>query len=146
TALPVTCKSEPGLCTPAYADAVASGTRMALEFAGYNLLDSELINAEMRRRATTTEQTTNAQGTVESTWTETSGGMSWSQLAPPKQRDLLVALGVQGILHTILTIGLPRGMASQRTVTVAVAVTRLDNDRLAWSSQCSVETGDYHST
>jgi len=49
-AMPVTCLADPTLCGPSHQRAVAEATRMALEFDGYSIVDSELVNAEMLRR------------------------------------------------------------------------------------------------
>jgi hypothetical protein len=158
-ALPVQCTADPSLFTPAHAAVVASATRMALEFSGYSVVDSELINAELRRRSTRTipsgggfAHAAPARGgfgpPASGTYTETeiTGGATWAEVSPARQDALLAVIGVQGLLRTIVTLGRARGLASQRTVTVSVEVSRLADARLAWHTDCSVETGDYHST
>ncbi len=136
-ALPVTCvtRGGPEACLPEHSRAVAVATRMALEFAGYAVVDSELLNAETRRRLTKTSG--------EATTIEKSGP-EWKDLTPSAQRELLFSIGVHGILHAAITMGAPHGGAQQRTITVVVTVTRTGDDALAWRSQCSVESGDYN--
>lgn len=136
-ALPVTCVSQggPNACKLEDARAVAIATRMALEFAGYALVDTELLNAETRRRSI---KTTGEETTIEKS------GPEWKDLTPSAQRELLHSIGVHGVLQAAITMGPAYGAAQQRTVTVAVTVTRISDDALAWRSQCSVETGDYN--
>ena len=127
-------------CLPGYLFGVSAATRIALEFGGYTVVDSELINAELRRRSTvTTEGTGGSEQTTELT------GRLWSDLPILEQRELLAAMGVRGVLRAQVALGTPHGMAGQRTVTVGISLARLDDDLLAWQSQCDVETGDYHS-
>jgi hypothetical protein len=157
-ALPVRCGAAALGCLPGYQYAVASATRMALELGGVSLVDSELINAEMRLRTVRTRSSqheyeapsdqlgqpaqTTVSGSSEST-TEVTGA-TWASLPPGEQRSLLEAIGVRGLLAATIFLGVPRGAAGQRTVTVRVAVTRLSDGALAWQSECGVETGDYH--
>lgn len=135
-ALPVQCGAATMGCLPGYKASVASATRIAIEFGGYTLVDADKINAELQRRTTVTH------GTVETTDLE---GRTWLDLAEPQQRELLAAMGIRGLLHATITMGLPHGMAQQRTVTVAVAISRLGDGQLVWQSECGVETGDFHS-
>lgn len=136
-AVPVTCVSDGGFggCIPEYSKAVATATRMSLEFAGYALVDAELLNAETRRRSSKT---------VGDTTTVEKSGPEWKDLTPSAQRELLFSIGVRGVLHATITMGAPRGAAQQRTITVTVTVTRTSDDALAWRSQCSAESGDFN--
>lgn len=157
-ALPVRCGGATLGCLPGYRHAVASATRMALELGGVSLVDSELINAELRMRTTRTHRSQSelelpsaqlgqpAETTVigsSQTTTEVTGA-TWETLPPGEQQSLLQAIGVGGLLHATISLGTPHGMAGQRTVTVQLAVTRLSDGALAWQSECGVETGDYH--
>jgi hypothetical protein len=157
-ALPVVCSAEEDLCLPAHSAAVANATRMTLELAGYSIVDSELINAEMQRRSThsqTTETPPPAATVPRNEFhppddpthveAEVSGGTWWSETSPAAQQAMLAALGVDAVLQTRITVGNASGMAMQRTITVDVTVSRLDA-RLVWHADCGVETGDYHST
>ncbi|HVK74093.1 MAG TPA: hypothetical protein VM734_12275 [Kofleriaceae bacterium] len=154
-ALPATCQSPPqelsilGVTTPidnpcseAYELAIATATRMELEYAGYGIVDTELLNAEARTRVTRTTDWQSAYGSGESSTTEVTG-LTWAQLSPGHQRDVLMAIGVRGLLSSTLTIGAARGLSWQQTVTVALSLTRVEDGVLAWRSQCSAETGDY---
>lgn len=139
-ALPATCDGMTMGCQPGYLFSVASATRMSLELGGLGLVDSEIINAELRRRHTSTQA---SEGSVQTTTTVT--GATWMDLDPVARRTFLSELGIHGVLRATVGLGVPHGMAGQRTVTVTVQVTRLADDALVWQSECHVETGDFHS-
>jgi len=144
-ALPVECGAATMGCLPGYKVAVASATRIAIELGGYTLVDSELINAELRRRTTITREWTDGESARgEITATEVTG-LTWLDLPPHEQRELLAAMGIQGALHVTVSMTRPQGMAAQRLVTIEVTVSRLADGQLAWQSLCNVPTGDYHS-
>jgi hypothetical protein len=156
-AMPVNCDAMTLGCLPGYQLAVANATRMAIEFGGYSLVDSELINAEMRVRFTRTRQDlgtastatltngtiTGTTGTTETTTEVT--GRTWIDLGAAERRDLLKDIGIRGLLYSTIGLGVPHGMAGQRTVTVRIALARLADDAVVWQSECGVETGDFHS-
>jgi hypothetical protein len=158
-ALPVACSKitsldSDDLCAPGQLAAVASATRMALEFAGESVIDSERINAELRLRTTHTEEdlarrapagpdTFAPPETGVHEETTMTGGLTWAELSPPAQEALLATLGADGLIGAELSFGPPRGLSWQRTVGVRVSVRRLDG-ALAWRAGCEVETGDYH--
>jgi hypothetical protein len=156
-ALPVRCAPELRVCARPYAAAIASATRMNLELTGYTVVDTELLNAEARRRTTTRTEPIAARVPAvpqhgvrdepidrSREEVELSGGLSWADAPPEERRRMLIAMGVDGVLATEVGMGPPRGMARQRTLTMRVTITRLDGD-LIWRSECDVETGDYRS-
>ncbi len=157
--MPVVCKDVGQYCSEAQKIAVMIQTRMDLEFAGYAIIDGETVNAEMQKRTLVTRETTNGTTPIvpmvnrynpapptPDNVTETVSGTTWNDLPLDQQRAILVGMGAKGILTTHITMGMPHGMARQQTVTVALAITRAEDNALAWSSRCSVETGDYNST
>lgn len=158
-AMPVMCGETSLGCQIGYQVMVANTTRMALELGGGSLVDSELINAELRLRTTRTRSTleqtrTSPENvleaakatTVESSSTETElEGRTWSQLPGDEQRALLAAMGIRSTLRALIALGPPHGLSGQRTITVHLALVRLSDEAVAWESQCGVETGDFHS-
>lgn len=157
-ALPVRCGSFTEGCFPGYEAAVASATRMAIELGGGTLVDSELLNAEMRLRVTRT--VTSKGGSPPpptqpnpyapppsdpSTTTTEVTGATWTSLPPNEQRTFLEQIGVRSVLSTTLLLSSPQGLSGQRTVTVRLALMRLADDAISWQSECGVETGDYNS-
>jgi hypothetical protein len=151
-ALPVECGATTLGCLPGYKLAVASATRIAIEFGGYTLVDSELINAEMQRRTSRRQETVREEPTTpgpgvtaeETTTTEVTG-RTWFDLPPHAQRDLLAAMGVRGVLRATIAMSIPQGMAGLRMVSVGISVSRLSDGQLVWQSRCGVMTGDFHS-
>jgi len=139
-AMPVVCERTTMGCMPGYLFAVASATRIAMEFGGYSLVDGELINAEMQRRSTRTVESDGGEQTdVDLT------GRTWADLPIQQQRDLLAAMGVKGVFQAKVAMDIPQGMAGQRTVTVLISISRLVDDALILQSECGVPTGDFHS-
>lgn len=158
-ALPVSCGFSSMGCQAGYQVMVANATRMALELGGGSLVDSELINAELRLRTTRTRSTvgvvqTNPSqvGVMPSTTTEVISdsttevtGTTWLELPPLEQHSLLEGMGIRSVLRANIALGVPHGLSGQRTVTVQLALIRLADSAIAWESECGVETGDYHS-
>ncbi len=160
-ALPVTCaevrsRRLPAACTPGRIDAVASAARLALEFDGHGVVDTERINVLARHRTTVTHDEATARPAAPQnplrpppssgdSVTMLEGGATWSD-APADQRSaLLAAMGVHGLLAVRITVGPARGASAEQTVTAQVTVSRLAPAQLVWESRCSAETGDYHS-
>ena len=158
-ALPVTCGFTSMGCQIGYLVMVANTTRMALELGGGSLVDSELINAEVRLSTTrtrgslqTVRTTPDQVGVMPSTTTQTTAhsttevtGTTWLELPPLEQRALLEEMGIRSVLRATVSLGMPHGLSGQRTVTVQLALLRLADSAIAWESECGVETGDYHS-
>ena len=126
--MPVTCLADPLLCGPSHQHAVAEATRMALEFDGYSIVDSELLRAEMLRRHQTGSRD------------EVVGGTLFAEASPAEQHQILRDVGADGVVTTTLTISQARGAEAARTVAVEMAVLLLDGE-LVWWSQCRAESG-----
>ncbi len=115
-------------CTPQFERALASLTRMGLELAGHNVVDTELLNAETLRRAE------NVEGAAKVKFTE---------LPLHEQQALLGALGIQGVVRTTLSIGALKSAAHRdRDITVSIAVHRVEDDALAWRASCTTVGGE----
>jgi len=132
-AFPVECVA----CTPQQLAAIATETRMGLELVGYSVVDSELVNAEARVRFTHT--------TNDDSQTMTEGGRGWDELAPGQQADLLKAMGVDGVLRTSIAMHAVPGPDYNSTVTVSLAVARIEGE-VAWRTDCSVVSDGLGST
>ena len=145
-ALPAVCRSaDADQCEPAHAQAVDSAARMSLEFAGYWLVDSELVNRYvLQRNERSNEGRSGASTTEVSEVTVT--GTTFSDATPAEQHAMLDDMGLDGLLQSSILMGPARGLSQQRTVQVSLRVIRAKDDRMAWTARCSVETGDYHST
>jgi len=139
-AMPVVCGRTTMGCLPGYLAAVASATRISLEYGGYRVVDTERINAELQQRSTHTVETI-AGERVETEVT----GVRWLDLPPEQQRALLIGLGIKGVFRAVISMGIPHGMAAERTVTATIAITRLVDEQVVVQVDCSVPTGDQHS-
>lgn len=128
-AMPVACLAEEDLCGIHHQQAIGEATRMALEFDGYSIVDSELVNAEMvRRRHTGREE-------------QIVDGKLFGESSPAEQRQLLHDIGADGIVTTTVTISRYHDPNYSRTVAVEMAMLRLDG-ALVWWSQCRAESGN----
>ncbi len=130
-ALPVVCEGFSLHCQPSQQAAVAASARLGMEYLGYSLIDSDLLNAELRLRRTTETDVTGPQEEV--------SGKTWFDLSTEERRAFLAHIGATGVLHTAIDAS---GLG--RAVTVRLAVTKLEDDALVWQSQCQVQAGDYH--
>ena len=112
-------------------------TRMGLELAGYTVVDTELVNAEVRLRLKRTREDTVGKD-MERIHEELSDSRAWTQLAPGEQRELLTELGVDGVLQASIVMGYSTGAFEER-VTIRLAVEQLDGT-VAWRADCGVRT------
>ncbi len=145
-ALPATCQAvEADVCRPEYPPAVENAARMALEFAGATLIDSELVNTHVRRRREHIQESSSVGWSSRSTEVEVAG-ITWNEASPAEQRDLARELRIAGFLRSDILIGGARGWAQQRTVEVRLEVRRAADGAQVWTSRCAVETGDHHAT
>ena len=126
-AMPVTCPA----CSPAHLDAMTNATRMGLELAGHEVVDTDVINAESRRRTSLSHDSHDeSEGT-------TVVGQVFTELPPAAQKELLTSMGVHGVMRADLFLGPPLGAHLDREVTVTITVHRLDDDAIAWTSRCT---------
>jgi hypothetical protein len=133
------CAEMPRECHPGRQEGVEGAARMALEFAGLSLVDSELINARLGDRQER-ERSSPWLGAV----TEVSLDVTrWGEASEEEREAVLDELSIDGFLESRLALGAPRGMAATRTVEVAVRIVRRSGE-LAWESRCSTLTGDHH--
>lgn len=126
-AMPVTCPA----CTPAHLDAMTSATRMGLELAGHDIVDTDVINAESRRRTTLAHDESEG---------STAFGQTFAELSPTAQKELLTSMGVHGVMRAELFLGPPLGAHLDREVKVTITVHRLDDDAIAWTSRCTTRS------
>ena len=144
--LPATCNTATaGGCEPAYQRAVDMATRMAIEYAGYSLIDSERVNLELRQRREHIASSESLGASAEAHEVEVTGS-TWADATPAERQALVRELSIDGLLLTTISFGEARGWSAQQTVRVGIAVMLAATDQLVWRSQCSVETGDHHST
>lgn len=138
-AMPTECATaNPEMCTEAQAVAVGTATRMALEFAGLRLVDSETVNAYLHERVTKTV------GDVSRTEVAEKEGGTWLTASDDTRRRLLEELGIEAYLTTQIFVSRRKNVEDQRTISVTVSIIRARDLEPKWTSQCSVETGRYY--
>lgn len=123
---PRTCQTE---CPERLTAAIASRTRMDLELAGYDVIDTELLDADVRTHA------------IEDSAERRVDGRRWAELDAGDKREVLEAMGARGVLVTHIGITEPRGVAGRQVVTVTLEAHRVTDDELAWRASCAVDTG-----
>ncbi len=122
-AKPIACVAQtPGGCTAGREQALATATRIALESAGWSVIDTELVNAERRVHR------------IEGSSDTIIAGTTWRETSLDEQLALVTTLGARGWLDVAAKVG-------RAAVTVTVQVSRLDGV-LAWARTCTVEYWD----
>ena len=148
-ALPAVCEAESeGICLVAHQKAVDVTTRMSLEFVGYRLVDSELVNIYLRERVERIRTTTaESYGVIRDQETRSVevAGVGWDQATVEERQRVLGEMGVDGFLASRIVMGPMKNVEGQRTVEIHLVVTRVHDNALVWRSRCAVETGQYHS-
>ncbi|HUS65800.1 MAG TPA: hypothetical protein VMZ28_14715 [Kofleriaceae bacterium] len=137
------------LCDDAQMAGVDARVRALLEFRGLDVIDSERLNAEPRRRVERSEETTWRVGAEPPA---TSGsreidieGARFIDATPAMQEAIAHELGADGLLNTRIWIGSPEGMAGRRSVEVQVRLLHLPEQEMVWASRCAVEIGGVES-
>lgn len=143
----------PAMCTPAECGAVASASRISLELAGYTIVDAELINAQPRRRTTTSA--TEDDGVAprlaqpdplapphsDTTTATDVEGPTWQQAPAGERAQLVRDAGGDGLLQTSI-LASPGAHSWIVRHTVAFTLTTLDG-QVVWQSSCTDEEGDH---
>lgn len=140
-ALPSVCNASSGDCAEQHRNAVAIATRMSVEFGGYTMIDSDRVNLELRQRRERrfTSETSDSR-TVEIT------GALWVDATPAEQREVLDSMAIDGLLVVKLSFSEAEGMSQRQQIRVAVELRRVEPAEVVWSSHCTAESGDHHST
>ncbi len=161
-ALPTTCVGETSTyCVSEYLAAIASITRMTLEYEGRRVLDSEGIKSEATERTEKRQQHTRTTsprdlhlrgagtpyGSTGHVVLTQSGGTFFLAASPETQRSMAAQMGIDGVFLSEMRVGQRQNISDQRTIEVRLALLRVPTDKspmsLVWSSKCSAETGVY---
>jgi len=140
-ALPAECISaEGGACTAAHQAAVDSAARMALEFVGYSLVDSQLVNVRLGERRELTRQSSAYGATSEHHEVEVKR-VSWEEATVEERRAVIADLEADGLLSSAITMS-AADLVGDRTIEVRLTLARVADEAVVWASRCEVETGD----
>lgn len=111
--------------------------RSRLELAGFEIIDSERVNAVTASRH---EETTDDERTV----TERVGAR-FADATPFEQGEILRALGADGVLGIRIALGAGVGMSARRTVAVQIRLLAVDG-AMAWARRCELEVAGLMAT
>ena len=131
-------------CRELYIDGVDAIVRSLLDFLGYEIIDSELVNATTlaRMEIETREWSKRSWGTSETTTRETElVGSRFIDAPPAIQDEILAQLKADGVLTTRIRVGAGIGSSSRRDIEVQVRMLHMPGGELAWASRCRVEAG-----
>jgi hypothetical protein len=127
-------------CLSRLVDAVDGRVRALLAFQGFEVIDSEKVNAETRVRTESEKRMTTPGFETSARTTEVSGA-TFADATPATQEAILGELGADGVINTRIWIGAGHGFSERHTVEVQVRLLHVRTGRLAWARRCEVEIG-----
>jgi hypothetical protein len=110
--------------------------RSALDFAGYEVIDAEQVNAVTARR----REVAVRHGIMVTRTTRTTGA-TFVDATPAEQTEILKELRADGMLAARVWIGAGVGFSSRRTVSVQLRLTTSTDRALVWARRCEIEVG-----
>jgi len=124
-------------CSRAALEGIDQAVRAALDFAGYEVIDAERVNATTAQRHEAEQR--NGRGDGERT--SQTVGATFNDATPFEQAEILQELGADGVLNTRIWIGADVGMSGRRTVAVQVRLVASRDRALVWARRCELEVG-----
>jgi len=135
----------PAECAPPDIEGVDGSVRAALEFQGFQVIDSEQLNATSRERIEkieTSRSVSQGQRSPEMWSREVERkGATFAEAPPSLQRSILQELGADGLLSTRIWIGAETGLSARRAVEVQVRLLHVPSGKLVWARRCTLEVG-----
>ncbi len=132
-------------CAPPDVEGVDGSVRAALEFQGFQVIDSEQLNATSRERIEKIETTRSVSQGVRSpeSWSREveRRGATFVEAPPSLQKSILEELGADGLLSTRIWIGASTGLSARRAVEVQVRLLNVPTGKLVWARRCTLEVG-----
>jgi hypothetical protein len=132
-------------CAPPDVEGVDGSVRAALEFQGFQVIDSEQLNATSRERIEKIETSRSVSQGVRSpeSWSREveRRGATFVEAPPSLQRSILQELGADGLLSTRIWIGAATGLSARRAVEVQVRLLHVPSGKLVWARRCTLEVG-----
>jgi hypothetical protein len=132
-------------CAPPDVEGVDGSVRAALEFQGFQVIDSEQLNATSRERIEkieTSRSVTNGVRSPESWSREVERrGATFVEAPPSLQKSILQELHADGLLSTRIWIGAASGLSARRAVEVQVRLLHVPSGKLVWARRCTLEVG-----
>jgi hypothetical protein len=132
-------------CAPPDVEGVDGSVRAALEFQGFQVIDSEQLNATSRERIEKIETSRSVSAGVRSpeSWSREveRRGATFVEAPPSLQKSILQELGADGLLSTRIWIGAATGLSARRAVEVQVRLLHVPSGKLVWARRCTLEVG-----
>jgi hypothetical protein len=161
--LPAACGSVERRCPRGYIDTVDNIVRGGLEFAGYNLVESEQLRNRTRQRheelgstGTASKSKTEVRGPIFSTSTESESqsstdtsfvvldGPAFEDLSIDERHAVLEKTGADAALSVRIVIGGQIGVwAPNQNVEVMVKLGVNRGDSMAWAARCTASSNDF---
>ena len=123
-------------CLPSFLPPTDQLIRSQLDFLGFQVIDSEKVNAVTASR----REIITRHGLAESTRVEKHGSL-FADATPIEQAAILRELNADAVLNTRILIGSDTGVGKRRSVVVQVRLRAADDGRLIWVHRCEVEIG-----
>jgi hypothetical protein len=114
--------------------AVDQVIRSNLEFAGYDVVDADKVNA-----VTATRHEVIARHGAFTTDTIDTRGSLFEDATPREQRAILTELGADGVVATRVWFGAGAGAGNRHDVTVQTLLVATTDRELAWAHRCKLE-------
>lgn len=124
------------MCSADAMTATDVAIRSILEFGGFEIIDSERVNA-----VTATRHEVEERKAFYTTKTTEQEGARFEDATPFEQADILRELGAEGVLTTRIWIGADVGFGQRRTVAVQVRLVAISDGALVWARRCEFEVG-----
>jgi len=124
------------LCPASAMQAIDIMLRGKLEFAGFQIIDSEKVNAVTGTRHEIEQRTA-----YMTTRTIEQHGARFEDATPFEQAAILHELGADGLLTTRIWIGAGIGFGERRTVAAQVRLVSISDGALVWARRCEIEVG-----
>ncbi|MEO8703885.1 MAG: hypothetical protein ABI867_27800 [Kofleriaceae bacterium] len=125
-------------CPPDALHAIDIAVRSSLEFGGFQIIDSEQLNAVTASRLQIERTTDGGPSSVE---THTDGAR-FEDATPFQQTAILADLRAEGLLTIRISVGAPVGFSQRRTVAVQAQLLALDR-ALVWARRCELEVSGF---
>ena len=116
--------------------AVDQAIRAGLEFGGFNVIDSEKVNAVTASR----QEILLRQEQRERKLAEVEGAL-FGDATPAEQDSILAELGAQGLLSARIFIGAGVGAGERRVAMVQLQLVEVPSRALVWARRCELEVG-----
>lgn len=132
-------------CSEEQIDGVDQLVRLALEFRGYAVVDSERVNAVTARRTDVlvveTEQRDDERLTSTRSTESVVTGSLFADAPPAVQDQILAELDAEGLLHARILVGAPVARSPRRSIDVQVRLVDVASGDLVWASRCRINVG-----